>query len=450
MDSNTRFVATAWRNSYELLQLRQDLYASDTSKRQRAVRKVFAWRLRKPDGLPLLLESTADIVDVMLQDARGSLPHNALRLLYATALSRFVTGLADTQIDLTRDRPSWFPSGKSLQLPLTLLETRHRIVHRHLPSLAELKRAATQSLEWLWDWYWTQLDYAFTTATCARADEDEELGVESRDAIKDRLQGILKTYVKDRKAEIKRRKEQSTAAETALSTYMLRFSSNTTTTPLSQVRRVLVEQLVDAEMILPSDKKLGSSMSGAFLIWTPLLLAFSTGAWSEPRVLSVHVLVERLIQKMNSDGQTTVDPERDPVKEGLLAWALHVITSDSWAPARRHSSDHGTHEQLLARLFSAPSFWSLRMAETLLEAGHVTNVESWRAVLAAAREDDSVSQTMHVDVDSIAEAMPVGQADGEWKDKEKEKVQGPVKLLGMWKPRRIGWMPEGWSDDEQE
>lgn len=48
---------------------------------------MLAWRARK-ESLPLLLESTADIVDVILQDEVGDLKHNACRLLYATAISR--------------------------------------------------------------------------------------------------------------------------------------------------------------------------------------------------------------------------------------------------------------------------------------------------------------------------------------------------------------------------
>ncbi|EAT82435.1 hypothetical protein SNOG_10100 [Parastagonospora nodorum SN15] len=83
-----QFVVTPWRDSKELLQVRHDLYGTDSIKKERAVNKVFAWRSRKPDGLPLLLDSTADIVDVLLQDQRSELKHNPLRLLYATAVSR--------------------------------------------------------------------------------------------------------------------------------------------------------------------------------------------------------------------------------------------------------------------------------------------------------------------------------------------------------------------------
>jgi hypothetical protein len=61
------------------------------------VRKVLAWRVRKPD-LPLLLDSTADIVDAVLQDESGGLEHNALRLVYAAAIQRYDTFLFISQL----------------------------------------------------------------------------------------------------------------------------------------------------------------------------------------------------------------------------------------------------------------------------------------------------------------------------------------------------------------
>ncbi|XP_014556291.1 hypothetical protein COCVIDRAFT_100247 [Bipolaris victoriae FI3] len=447
MDSNNspRFVVTAWRNGQELLQLRHDFYSSETLRREKAVNKVFAWRLRKPDALPLLLESTADIVDVILQNGRGGLQHNALRLLYATALSRFVTGLADTQIDLTRDRPSWFPAGKSLQLPLSLLETRHRIVHRHLPSLAELKRAAADSLEWLWEWYWRQLDYAFETGGDGEA--EDEFGLETRAAVKEKLQAVLKSYVKERKNEIKQRRQDNKAAQTALSTYTLHFSANTPT------QRILLGLLVDEKMILPTDKKLGSSMSGAFLIWTPLLTAFCTSS-----TLSINALITRLLDqlfafKVNSHHTSVADSD-DPIKEAMYTWLCHMLTSSDWAPARRVAvSAEKMQEDVLVQIFSAPCFWGLKLAEALLDKGHLASAESWRAVLLAARgeggvEEDDMDVDIDVDVEAevenITAALPVrGVGDG-----MQGKIQGPVKVLGMWKSRPIGWVAEGWEDDE--
>ncbi|KAF1936433.1 Las1-domain-containing protein [Clathrospora elynae] len=470
MELHTQFVVTAWRNSQELLQLRQDLYSSDTSRREKAVSKVFAWRLRKPDGLPLLLDSTADIVDVLLQDQRDGLKHNALRLLYATAISRFITGLADTQIELTRDRPSWFPPGKSLQLPLILLEIRHRIVHRHLPSLAELKRAATESLEWLWEWYWGQLDHAFKAAQpvgeALVVVHGQDMGVvESQDTVLEKLQILLKTYVKERKSEIKSRKQykesiirssgNSKAAETASSTYKLRFSNNSTTTPSTQTQRLLLKMLVDDRMMLPTDKKMGSTMSGAFLIWTPFLLAFSSV------VLPASTLLDHLLGAMNAPStcHTTGNPEHDPIREGLRDWGLHILTSDSWTSALGPAGKTLT-ETILAQCFSEPTFWNLKLAAALLDEKNAPNRELWRAVLDAVRTEDGVGEDMHVDVDvdveSIEQGIPVSTkqqnhiegVEEKEKEKEKEKIKGPQKVLGMWKPRPIGWMPEGWEEDE--
>jgi ribosomal biogenesis protein LAS1 len=40
MEPHTRFAVTAWRDSQELLQLRQDLYSPETSRKEKAVNKV--------------------------------------------------------------------------------------------------------------------------------------------------------------------------------------------------------------------------------------------------------------------------------------------------------------------------------------------------------------------------------------------------------------------------
>ncbi|KAI2484001.1 cell morphogenesis protein las1 [Pyrenophora tritici-repentis] len=397
MDTEPGFVVTAWRNLQELLQLRQDLYnTSDKFCRQKAVNKVFAWRLRKPEGLPLLLDSTADIVDVVLQDERSGLGHNALRLLYATAISRFVTGLADTQIELTRDRPSWFVPGKALQLPLALLETRHRIVHRHLPSLAELKRAAAESLEWLWEWYWSQLETAFSGANGeGEAVEYEEIGVETTQVFKEKLQGLLKSYLKDRKAEIKSKTvghdgfnavSKAVSSYTTLCSTILNISGSS---PPPQIKNITLHTLLDPKTILPTDRKLGSSMSGAFLIWTPLLLAFcsSPDPTTTPATIPLPTLLAHMLEAM--DAPSSRSPENDPVKEAWHDWVLHVLTSREWETARKAV---GVVEEVLGNL---------------------------------------------------GEAVLKGD-EGEGG----EKIYGPVKVVGMWKGRPLGWVPEGWEDDE--
>ncbi|KAF2126538.1 Las1-domain-containing protein [Dothidotthia symphoricarpi CBS 119687] len=441
MDLDSDFVVTPWRSSEELLQVRCDFYSrGESDRREKAINKVLAWRSRKPD-LPLLLDSTADIVDVVLQDERGLLAHNALRLLYATAISRFITGLADTQIELTRDRPSWFPPGKSLQLPTSLLEIRHRIVHRHLPSLAELKRAAATSLDWLWEWYWAQLDHAFSLTKPSGQEQE---------GVSDMLMGILKAYVKKRKTEIKTRRkdgEASKAAENALSNYTLRFAPSSTSHSPAHTQTLLVELLVGEKMVLPADKKYGSSMSGAFLVWTPLLLTFCSHFPPLRQLLLTHMM-----DAMNASAGTHV--EVDPVREGMYEWISHMLCSEEWKVARPTDQ---IREDILMRCFSDPTFWNLKLAGRILQDETVAGREMWIAVLAAAGgEEIVVSESREkarvdvdvddMDVENTETGLPV-EEDREEKKEVKEKIKGPQKVVGLWKPRAIGTLPEGWEEE---
>lgn len=47
---------------------------------------------------------------------------------------------------------------KVIGLPATFVELRHQATHEQLPSLAKLRPAAHMALDWIWDYYWKQLD----------------------------------------------------------------------------------------------------------------------------------------------------------------------------------------------------------------------------------------------------------------------------------------------------
>ena len=307
-----------------------------------------------------------------------------------------------------------------------------------------MKRAAQDSLDWLWEWYWSQLDYAFATAK----KEDDDAEVEGIEAVREKLQGILKTYVRERKSEIKTRKKESKAAEHAISTYNLRYAPSSTSTPSARTQIQLLRLLVVEKMILPTDKKLGSSMSGAFLIWDPLLLAFC-----QP-IIPVSTMLTHMMTAMSasSASRAMITTEMDPVKEGLYEWILHLLRSEAWQPAREQQTKNLVEDTLIT-CFSEPTHWNLKIAEALLQDEDVPNREQWLAVLEAATSetDEDVQATtgeeMDVDVEEIKQGLPVatGKSGGEVK---KEKIRGPQKFIGMWIPRPIGWIPEGWEDDE--
>ncbi|KAF9700602.1 hypothetical protein EKO04_001880 [Ascochyta lentis] len=455
MEAYTHFVVTPWRNSQELIQLRRDLYRlndDNVDRREGAVNKVLAWRARK-ESVPLLLDSTADIVDVMVQGENGGLKHNACRLLYATAISRFITGYLDTQIDLTRDRPSWFPPGKSLQPPVSLLEVRHCIVHRHMPSLAELRRATQEALTWLWEWYWSHLEPAFSLPSSTLTHGND---TDAESHVREKLQNILRTYLKTRKQEIKskRKPDLCTAARDALSTYTLRFSPSATTLPSPTTQTALLSLLVQEQQILPQDKKLGSPMSGAFLIWGPLLLAFCAKSPS-----CFQALLDKLLEGMHG-----ADESSEVVKEGFCEWAAHMLISNEWAGGRRN--ERAVREKVLGDCMTELGTWDLRLAEKIV-GGMGEEGGLWRAILDASRSEEAGQGVMvldkvggeketdgdmevEVELEKVTESSSVvvpGPVPVPESNDTREKIRGPQKVVGLWKARPIGWLPEGWDED---
>jgi ribosomal biogenesis protein LAS1 len=324
-----------------------------------------------------------------------------------------------------------------------------------MPSLGELKRASQHALTWLWEWYWSQLEEAFSLPSSIPISGNETRVGSGLDAVQDKLQTILKSYIKTRKSEIKTRRSPSscTAASTALSTYTLRFSPTNTSLPPTSTRDALLHLLVDSKMILPMDKKLGSSMSGAFLIWSPILLTFSS---TSPSFFPS--LLKQILQLMN---QTDGDISEEE-KEGMCEWAAHMLVSEEWAGMRKE--ERAMRERVLGECFSEPKVWNLRLAERLVD-GMGKEGELWRMVLEASRSESGemdvaevnvreanvrevdvgeVEEVKDVEVEDIGEARPVEVVDA---GTVKKKVKGPQKVVGLWKPRPIGWLPEGWDED---
>ncbi len=77
---------------------------------------------------------------------------------------RFVTGLLDGHQDKLR-KQSMYSIAKVIGLPATFVELRHQATHEQLPSLAKLRPAAHRALDWIWDYYWKQLDQGGDGAT---------------------------------------------------------------------------------------------------------------------------------------------------------------------------------------------------------------------------------------------------------------------------------------------
>ncbi|KAJ3497828.1 hypothetical protein NLG97_g1600 [Lecanicillium saksenae] len=172
-----QYIFTPWRDRDELLLVRDQLYsdrhATSANKQQKqqqhegrrarqnlAVARISMWVQR--GSCPHMVESTALLFAAVLSDeiaatqSAGSSTY-AVRAAYSAAFSRFVTGLLDGHQDKLR-KQSMYSIAKVIGLPATFVELRHQATHEQLPSLAKLRPAAHMALDWIWDYYWKQLD----------------------------------------------------------------------------------------------------------------------------------------------------------------------------------------------------------------------------------------------------------------------------------------------------
>jgi ribosomal biogenesis protein LAS1 len=195
-------------------------------------------------------------------------------------------------------------------------------------------------------------------------------------------------------------------------------------------------------------------MPGALAIWSPLLHALCTAV---PALFPT--LLGALTDAMNGPAESELR------REALCLWAAHVLCDDAWAGVRARRP--GVGEEVLMACFSAPEYWNLQLAEKVLDEGDVPGGKTmWGAVLEAAKSEgaemvvdggEGVRGEQREEVGDEEEEAIGGEvksvlvdraAADDKKGKTKEKVKGPVKVLGLWKPRPIGTLPEGWDEDE--
>jgi ribosomal biogenesis protein LAS1 len=165
--------------------------------------------------------------------------------VFSLALVRFVTGICDAMQDTRNGKQSMLQIAVALQLPVELVEARHAISHKELPSLAQLRLAAQLGMKWLWSWYWTKLDH-FVKITTSEEEEPAEGDLLAKRAA---MQAILKRYLAERRAEVKKRAKTLVAGRSACQAV-----SNDCGNGLPS-RKILLSLLVDDRMIIPSDKR---------------------------------------------------------------------------------------------------------------------------------------------------------------------------------------------------
>lgn len=159
-----QIVWTPWRNHSELLSVREWFYSpsatsdqTDPKSSRRACDQVSAWKLR--GNLPHAVESTWLLTEAVLIDEKPSeqTPVFAIKASYITAISRFVTGLLDSQQE-SKYKVSMYTQAQKIGLPALFVDIRHEATHGDMPNLTNLRSAAKRALRWLWEDYWKGLE----------------------------------------------------------------------------------------------------------------------------------------------------------------------------------------------------------------------------------------------------------------------------------------------------
>ncbi|KPP73550.1 hypothetical protein Z043_107354 [Scleropages formosus] len=170
-----------WLNKAEWDQVVELLYCRDPSLQKVALQRISAWKGRFGNATPVAVESTAELVRCQVLDSSGHLDPDDMVLLYGTALVRFVNLITERR--QKRIAISLRRIADKMNIPEWIVNMRHEITHRNLPTLKWCRRGCKFVLEWLQQEYWSrqlgsEVDEHWDSQSEKDEDEDEERGEE--------------------------------------------------------------------------------------------------------------------------------------------------------------------------------------------------------------------------------------------------------------------------------
>lgn len=137
--------------------MHEQLSSPDPKLREHGVRRVQTWRTR--GKLPVAVDVTASFIEVMLNDPAQNLSttsprgEHELQLLYGMCVVRLINGIVDAA-----QRGAFAQNMRGLagemDWPTWLVDLRHDISHRAMPSLQILRLAAKEALWLLFERFW--------------------------------------------------------------------------------------------------------------------------------------------------------------------------------------------------------------------------------------------------------------------------------------------------------
>ncbi|XP_050965244.1 ribosomal biogenesis protein LAS1L [Labeo rohita] len=205
----TRHVV-AWMNKAEYEHVLEYLFSKEPALQKHALHRISAWKGRFGQSTPVAVDSTADLVRCQVLDSTGQLEANDLVLLYGMALVRFVNLITERQQKRVA-RPLRRLAGK-INIPEWVVNLRHDLTHRRLPSLKWCRKGCGFVLDWLHQEYWSrQMGSQLTedwNSSSEEEEEDEEEFVKRHEEEQVRRQKEIEAHKKVRELLISYEREQ--------------------------------------------------------------------------------------------------------------------------------------------------------------------------------------------------------------------------------------------------
>ncbi|XP_062844593.1 ribosomal biogenesis protein LAS1L isoform X2 [Trichomycterus rosablanca] len=166
-------VVVAWLNRAEWEQVVEQLYSTDHQLQSHSLHRLSAWRSRFGPSTPVAVESTANLVRCQILDHSGRLEGDDLVLLYGMALTRFVNLILERKQGKVAKPLRRLAS--NLNIPEWIVNLRHDMTHRRLPTLKWCRKGCEYVLNWLRQEFWSrQLSSISDWNSSSEEEEDDE------------------------------------------------------------------------------------------------------------------------------------------------------------------------------------------------------------------------------------------------------------------------------------
>ncbi|KAK3680264.1 rRNA-processing protein las1 [Recurvomyces mirabilis] len=371
------------------------------------------WKLR--GNLPHAVDSTALLIDAQLhhhhhhhhqnpsqapnpgiqQQQQPANSQFSLRAVYTAAFTRFITGFCD--IGRARenrlDPSSMLEIARQISLPEEFVALRHEATHEEMPSLRRLVRATEEGLGWLWRVYWSRLD-----------DVDVGLGAgEGRgddvEVVKDEARKLFKGFRSLRREAFRGKMHASAkhlADVQAVASECSRLCAGG-----KMATDAVAGVLVEDKFLLPSNRELGQSIQGAFVMWDGLL----SGICEEMFEFS-SALVQALLSSFADNFSTGAEHDAD--KEAMYLWLLHLSTDPATGTIVA-TAKQSLQSEAIKFCCLHPGYWTQKLAENLLERNDELK-DVWQELFVASilRNDAEVADAdAQMDEESLSSANPL-------------------------------------------